>query len=165
VQSAKVHPRDVGFQLGLEAQFSEDWSEVNAVRHAEDVKDIVYVVIGGDGKYLKVGQSGSTLWSRWNPVLNLIAGRTNSPRPSEGKFRDRWRAELPGRKMEIWFKRAEKVTLTYLGETDQVSGRGSEEIYLDRYYDPVIGTKLDGRRSRKVVDEGIIQSLAEAEGT
>jgi len=144
------HPKECGFRLGLTAAVSGN-AQIDArwEPEAKTIADLVYVAIRSDGAILKIGATGGTLHRRWRSILHLISAERGERlyRENEWVDRDRWREEICGRKFEVWFKPAEKHALHYLiGSERLASLRHTEEDYLDAYYCPLIGKKLDTRK-------------------
>jgi hypothetical protein len=155
VRDKKKHPRKLGFKLALEVHFSNNWSPTLKVcsEEAKSLSDIVYVAIGRDGSYLRVGETGGTLFQRWGPVLmkQIPAGFTKGKyRRHERMFSAKFRSEAAARDVQFWIKPAKKIRLDYLDDTFWASARGAEENYLDRYYRPKLSVELEGRRAARL---------------
>ena len=151
MEQRTTHPEQLGFHLGLEAWVSSV-GKIEASRWSSDaktVRDIVYVAIGANGAALKIGQTGKTLYFRWYGILRLIGAEpdTHKFRPNEWRDRDRWRNHVLGSNFTVWFKTCQQVPLEYKdGKTRIISLRLAEEDYLDFYFRPLIGRRLDTRR-------------------
>lgn len=95
----------------------------------------------------ELGQTAATLWRRWRPALVVLdATRPIQIRSNELMDRNRFQEAARGRRFEVWFKQALTTSLRYIpGFQYEALLREAEEVYLERYYKPVLGRLLEGR--------------------
>ncbi len=151
------HPAELGFQLGFGAVVGNDGSIAvdEPTPTAKADRSVVYVAVRDDGVVLKVGQTAATLWRRWRPALVVLdATRPIQIRSNELMDRNRFQEAARGRRFEVWFKQALTTSLRYIpGFQYEASLREAEEVYLDRYYEPILGRLLEGRASMKGAEQ------------
>jgi hypothetical protein len=146
----KAHPRDFGFTHGFDVVF--DAAGVPSIDNikacAREWSDVVYVALLEDGRALKVGVSGrGALW-RWSGIVKVMdTRRWPLGRPHEQNHGKKLRESCKEANFSVWIKQPIQVAIPYAAAfTDELfSARHAEEVFLDRYYDPLFGSKLGAR--------------------
>ena len=153
------HPRKLGFKLVLQVRFGERGIE-KLTPDASTICDVVYVALLAkngrslkQGDVVKVGQTGPTkgsLMQRWRGIVGLFP-RRKLRRKNEREDRRRLLEATNGKKVWVWARAAGKIKIPYAkGLTrNHFSTRGAEEEFLDEYYLPRFGRRLN----RKIADE------------
>jgi hypothetical protein len=152
------HPKKLGFKLVLEVRFGE--REIKKVTpDASTICDVVYVALLAEngrslkkGDVVKVGQTGQTkgsLMHRWKGIVGLFQGR--KLKKNEREDRRRLLKAAKRKKVSVWAKAACKIKIPYAkGLTlSHFSARGAEEEFLDQYYQPRFGRRLN----REIAEE------------
>jgi hypothetical protein len=146
------HPREFGFVEGVIADVSADGRpEVILVSDEAKVKSpVVYVGIIEDGPVLKVGVSGHGLAARWKGILGVMNQDIwHRLRPNEVADGKRLIEHAAGKRISVWLKRPIRVSIPYAHGLVQgdFCARHAEETFLDQYYSPLFGKRLEGRTS------------------
>ena len=142
-----VHPREFGFVLGMRANVDGD-GNVEIIEVTDEAKlkqPVVYVGMIENGPVLKVGISKHGLHGRWKGILGVMNKSIwHRLRPNEVKDGDRLIKHSAGRNVVVWMKRPIRVRIPYAdGIVDgDFCGRHAEEMFLDRYYQPLFGQRL-----------------------
>jgi hypothetical protein len=145
------HPKELGFTLGLTIRISVPASIV-ATPDAT-ARDVVYVaLLAGNrktikkGDALRVGQTKRSLKSRWKGIAGIFS--RDNLRDFEMEDRRKLLAEANGKEVAVWVKAAGKTTIPYakgLTRSNRFSTRCAEEEFLDQYYQPKLGIRLNKR--------------------
>ena len=147
-----VHPKDLGFEVGLRIRIAEPALIIQTTPMASTVRNVVYVALFTEetgplekGDALKIGQTNKTLMSRWKPVVGIF-GR-DALRNNEKDDRRKWLKCAQGKDVSVWMKPAGKIEIPYAkGLTSSLfSTRCAEEEFLDQYYQPKLGIALTAR--------------------
>jgi hypothetical protein len=148
------HPKKLGFELGLKIRIggrssattiTEEWPRAS-------VLDVVYVALLPEtgrtlekGDALKIGQTKGSAKSRWKSIASLFKGK--KLRNNENNDRMRLLMHAKGKEISVWVKEAEKVEIPYikklLNPKKSFSMRCAEEEFLDEYYQPKFGKRLN----------------------
>jgi hypothetical protein len=145
------HPKKLGFKLVLQVRFDE--REIKKITpDASTICDVVYVALAENarslkkGDAIKIGQTGKTkgsLMRRWKGIVGLFQGR--KLRKNEDEDRRRLLKAAKGKKVSVWVRAAGEIKIPYAkGLTrSHFSTRGAEEEFLDQYYQPRVGRRLN----------------------
>jgi len=137
----------LGFVLGLTIVFNSDGAPIisdvtpEAIAHT----DVVYVAMLPSGKALKVGVSKKGARSRWAGILSVMdITRWPKLKPNQQNDGRRLLLHAAGTEFTVWVKPSLQILIPYAAHLmDQtVSARHAEEIFLDRYYQPLFGQRL-----------------------
>lgn len=145
--SDKKHPSQLGFALGLEVIVDANgFPAIVSASEAANIKQpVVYVGLIEGGPVLKVGISKHGLAARWKGILGVM-DQSIWPRlrPNEKRDGERLIEHTTGRNLSIWLKQPIRVQIPYAAELvdGDFCGRHAEEMFLDRYYQPVFGQRL-----------------------
>jgi hypothetical protein len=154
------HPEELGFRLGLKVCIGEPCSEPTYTDDAKTVRDVVYVALLTEnsgplkkGDALKIGQTGGTLKERWDGIIGIFRGAEDRLPPNVQHDRERWVEVAKGKEVSVWMREAGKVEIPYANGLipGEFSSRGAEEEFLDEYYEPKLGKRLNGRQQRKPI--------------
>ncbi|MEF2552257.1 hypothetical protein VQ042_12915 [Aurantimonas sp. A2-1-M11] len=140
------------FLLGATAEITKNGVRgIDFTDEGRNTKDIVYVMALEDGRVIRVGETKGSLAARWSRPLGWLDVESESApgRPNEANDMSRLRNALDGSVLAIWVKEAEKHSISYLGSDESVSLRHSEEVYLDRVLQPVVGRPLSPREQSR----------------
>jgi hypothetical protein len=128
------------------------------VRAASTVRGVVYVaLLAGKrgalkkGDALKIGQAGGSLESRWQGIVGIFkSGRKLSD--NERNDRNKFLKVAQGKEVSVWMRKAGKIEIRYAQRLalTTFSSRGAEEEFLDEYYQPKLGKRLNSRQSEKL---------------
>lgn len=152
------HPEELGFKLGLTIRIGEPTLITKETPDASTLRDVVYVALLAEnnrtlGKrdVLKIGQT-TNFMGRWRGIVSLF--KRDKLRKNEKDDRRKWLEVADGKEVEIWVKAAGKIEIPYAGglTKSSFSTRGAEEEFLDQYYQPKLGIKLN-----RVATEGTDQ--------
>jgi hypothetical protein len=140
----------LGFKLGLKIRIGQP-APIEIM--SDDVLrcDVVYVAIFADqrkplikGDALRVGQTKRNLLHRWNGIAATFS--RDNLRKNEVSDRSKWLKVANGKWVSVWVKQARKIKIPYAPDglkTYRFSARCAEEEFLDRYYEPRLGIKLN----------------------
>lgn len=146
------HPKELGFKLGLKIRIGEPASLKEVTPVASTVRDVVYVALLAEHSgpleksgALKIGQAKGTLMGRWQGIIGIFNRDRDNLRKNEQDDRERWLEVANGKEVLVWMKAAEKIEIPYAKGLAQgkFSIRGAEEEFLDQYYEPKLGMKLN----------------------
>lgn len=151
------HPKQLGFKLGLEIRIGRPAHISRPMPEDSKVRDVVYVALLTEnrgslekGDAIKVGQTGRSLKIRWEGIEGIFGPRRKL-RINEEDDRKKWLEVAKGKEVSVWMRKAGKIEIPYAeGLTQSVySSRGAEEEFLDEYYEPKLGKRLNNRQPRK----------------
>jgi hypothetical protein len=143
------HPEELGFELGLKIRIGEP-ALIPARYDPSKLHDVVYVaVLTEEGRpfqkrdVLKIGQTGRTLIARWTGIAGIFS--RDKLRVNEKEDRRKWLEAANGKEVFVWVRKAGEFEIPYAKELSQsrFSTRWMEEEFLDQYYQPKLGIKLN----------------------
>jgi hypothetical protein len=144
------HPEELGFKLGLRIRIGEPACITSNMPDSLAVRDVVYVALFAEsdrplkkGDAFRVGQTKGHLIGRWRSAATIFGGRRL--KPNEKEDRRKWLEVAAGKDVEVWMKAAGKIEIPYAkGLTQSLfSTRDAEEEFLDQYYEPKVGKRLN----------------------
>src|SRR5215467_8691134 len=147
----REHPEKFDFRLGLKIRIDQPATITDPTDDARNLRGIVYVALFSDhtgplekGDALKVGETKRTLLQRWRGIASIFGNR--KLRPNEKEDRDKFLREAHGKDVYVWMKEADKIEIPYAKgpSPNRFSIRGAEEEFLDEYYEPRLGIRLNG---------------------
>ena len=151
------HPKQLGFKLGVKIHIGRPAHMTKPTPDARKVLGVVYVALLAEkrgplkkGDALKIGQTNRSLESRWRGIVGIFEpGR--KLRSNEKNDRKKWLKVAKGKEVSVWMREAGKIEIPYAkGLTRSIfSSRGAEEEFLDEYYEPKSGKRLNSRQPRK----------------
>ena len=146
------HPKDLGFKLGLKIRIGRPaYITKPTPPDASTLRDVVYVALLAEdsgplekGDTLKIGQAKGSLMSRWGRIVGIFK-RGRKLRNNEKNDRRKFLKVANGKEVSVWMKEAGKIKIPYTkGLTRSLfSTRGAEEEFLDQYYQPKLGIRLN----------------------
>ena len=154
------HPKQLGFKLGLKIRLGKQASITKRTPDASTVRDVVYVALLDEssrplkkGDALKIGQSGGSLLRRWQGIVGIFNRNENALKPNEVQDRRRLLKFAPRKEVYVWMRAAGKIRIPYAKGVAQssFSRRWAEEEFLDQYYEPKIGKRMNSRRPGKKI--------------
>jgi hypothetical protein len=150
-------PKHLGFKLGLKVHIGRPSFITKATPDASKVRDVVYVaLLAGKsgalkkGDALKIGQTGGTLRRRWRGIVGIF-DPSRRLRNNEKDDRDKFLKVAKGKEISVWMREAGKIEIPYAKGLTRVifSTRAAEEEFLDEYYQPSLGKRLNSGRPTK----------------
>lgn len=146
------HPKQLGFKLGLKIRIGEPASITEGTPVASRVCDVVYVALLAEnsrplkkGDALKIGQTKKSLMSRWQGIIGIFNQDKDDLKKNVQRDRERFLEVANGKEVFVWMKASGKIEIPYAkGLTQSLfSTRGAEEEFLDQYYQPRLGIRLN----------------------
>ncbi|MGB6119523.1 MAG: hypothetical protein WBF87_15010 [Mesorhizobium sp.] len=147
----KKHPQEFGFGLGIRlVAGGRAATSIDLITPAAKLsQSVVYVAILPDGRALKVGIASRGLWSRWKGIIGVmkLPADTRYLEPHEVRHGDSLNKFASGSVVEVWFKPAEMISLSYTKgwPLAKFCAAAAEEEFLDSYYQPLFGRALSTR--------------------
>jgi hypothetical protein len=146
------HPEELGFNLGLIIRIGEPAHIIQQMPDASRARGVVYVALLAEmsrpfekGHALKIGQTKGSLMARWLSIGGIF--RRDNIRPNEKEDRRKWLDIANRKQVSVWMKEAGKIDIPYARglTSDSFSSRLAEEEFLDQYYEPKLGMRLNRR--------------------
>jgi hypothetical protein len=143
------HPKHLGFTLGLKIRIGKP-ARITARFEPSKLSDVVYVALLDKrgrsfkkGSVPKIGQTGRMLIIRWRGIARIF--HRDKLKNNEREDRRKWLEAANGKEVSVWVRKAGEFKIPYAKEFSKsyFSTRWAEEHFLDQYYQPKLGMRLN----------------------